>query len=159
LHSIGVALAVLWSWSVCPSAQEACAGEPPSWIFRRSQFSHDPLTGARVAQYSRVPPVEPLPDPRLVTSGYRRVRTNLIGPDGSTDSYYSVSNYGNGLGGLDAEWERFHDAWLQSFTAGGTYYHQQVPIVPYGLPYGGFGPGFGWPAATPPLPAPATPSY
>ena len=136
-------------------AQECLCG-PPSWIFRRSQFSHDPATGARVAQYERIPPVEPLPDPRLVTSGYRRVRSNLRGTDGSIDSSYSVSSYGNGRGGLDAEWERFHDAWLQSYTAGGNTYYQQAPLAPYGgfpygaIPYGGFAPGYGVPQ--PPLP-------
>jgi hypothetical protein len=115
-----------------------CSCCQPSWIFRRSQYSHDPATGARVAQYDRIPPVEPLPDPRLVTSGYRRVRSNLRGIDGSIDSAYSVSSYGNGRGGLDAEWERFHDAWLQSYTAGGTFNYQQAPFAPYGgFPYGG----------------------
>jgi hypothetical protein len=135
----------------------AAAADPPSWIFRKSQYSHDPHTGARVAQYSRIPPVEPLPDPRLVTSGYRRTRTNLRGPDGSVDSYYSVSSYGNGRGGLDAEWERFHDAWLQSFTAGGYYFNQ----YPHGQPYAAYppyayghpgyaAPGFGFPPYAPP---------
>lgn len=133
------------------SAEEkACC--PPSWIFRRSQFSHDPVTGARVAQYQRLPAVEPLPDPRLVTSGYRRTRTNLRGPGGSTDSSYTVTSYGNGRGGLDAEWERFHDAWLQSYTAGGSFYYQQPFAQPYGGypnggPYGGFAPGYGYPPA------------
>jgi hypothetical protein len=87
----------------------------------------------------------------MVTSGYRRVRTNLAGPDGSLDSYYGVSSYGNGLGGLDAQWERFHDAWRQSFTAGGSYFNQQVPIYPYSeAPYGGFPPAYGIPPATMP---------
>jgi hypothetical protein len=132
-------------------ARGLVACDPPSWIFRRSEFSHDPWTGARVAQYARVPPVEPLPDPRLVTSGYRRTRTNLRGPDGSLDTSYNVTSYGNGLGGLDAEWERFHDAWLESFTAGGSYSTQPVGGYPYyGPANSGFGPGpapYGFPPA------------
>ena len=135
----------------------AVAGEP-SWIFRKSQFSHDPHTGARVAQYSRIPPVEPLPDPRLVTSGYRRTRTNLRGVDGSIDSYYSVSSYGNGRGGLDAEWERFHDAWLQSYTAGGYYFNQSPYAYEYNQPFPAY-PQYGYPlapyAAPPPFGSPA----
>ncbi len=98
------------------SAQDCC--EQPRWIFDRSTFSHDPETGARVAQYEPIAPVEDLPDPRLVTSGYVRSRTNLRGRDGNIDSYYQVQSYGNGRGGLDAEWERFNDAWQQSFLTG-----------------------------------------
>ena len=138
----------------CECVDYLATAQPESWIFARSRYSHDPDTGARVAQYSQVAPVEPLPDPRDVTSGYSRTRTVLRGADGSTDTYYRVRNYGNGRGGLDAEWERFHDAWRGSRVAGGSY--QGIP--PYGYPgygygYGGFpgyfpgygGPGFGGP--------------
>lgn len=162
-QSARVFLAALLGWTLggmcsCPVTT---AGEPPSWIFRRSQYSHDPLTGARVAQYSRIPPVEPLPDPRLVTSGYRRTRTNLRDPAGSLDSFSNVSSYGNGRGGLDAEWERFHEAWLQSYTAGGYYYDQRVPVHPHrayphqGYPHQGYPHhGYPQPGFAPPPPAP-----
>ena len=89
----------------CECVDYLATAQPESWIFARSRYSHDPDTGARVAQYSQVAPVEPLPDPRDVTSGYSRTRTVLRGADGSTDTYYRVRNYGNGRGGLDAEWE------------------------------------------------------
>lgn len=111
-----------------------------SWIFRRGRYTHDPETAARVAQYAMKPPIEPLDDPRLVTSGYSRTRTVLRGADGSVDTYYRVQSYGNGRGGLDAEWERFHDAWRGSTTAGGSY---QVYPGYYGYGYGGYGPGYG----------------
>lgn len=127
-------------------AQECC--DQPSWVFKRSTFTHAPETGARVAQYQRIAPVEELPDPRLVTSGYRRTRTNLLGANGSVDSYYQVQSWGNGRGGLDAEWERFHDAWRQSYITGG-YYQGAVPFgggrFGGGFGPGGFGPGFGFP--------------
>lgn len=112
-----------------------------SWVFKRSTFTHDPQTNVRVAQYDRIAPVEALPDPREVTSGYRRTRTTLRGINGSVDSYYQVQNYGNSRGGLDAEWERFHDAWRQSTVAGG--YSQYG----YGGGYGGryYGSGYGRP--------------
>ena len=42
-----------------------------SWVFARGRYTHDPETGVRVAQYQQLNPVEPLPDQRLVTSGYR----------------------------------------------------------------------------------------
>jgi hypothetical protein len=101
----------------------------------------------------RTPPVEPLEDPRLVTSRYRRTRTNLRGTDGSSDTYYEVQAWGNGRGGIDAEWERFHDAWKESYLQGG-YYNQNGG---WGGPWGGgpwnggpwgasgFGNGFGFP--------------
>ena len=119
----------------------------PSWIFNRGTYTHDPYTGARVAQYMRTPPVEPLDDERLVTSRYRRSRTNLRGANGSVDTYYEVQAWGNGRGGIDAEWERFHDAWKESYLQGG--YYNQGPA--YGGPWGygggngGSGYGYGYP--------------
>ena len=118
---------------VLVSIADLAAAASPSWIFRRSQFSHDPVTGARVAQYSRIPPVEPLGDPRAFTSVYRRSRSVLRGADGAVDSYYQVQSYGNGRGGLDAEWERFHDAWKESYITGG-YYRQGYPHYGYSQP-------------------------
>ena len=35
--------------------------------------------------------------------------------NGSFDTYYEVQAWGNGRGGIDAEWERFHDAWKESY--------------------------------------------
>jgi hypothetical protein len=106
-----------------PCVGDVCVEDdaPPSWIFRRSTYSHDPMTGARVAQYMRTPPVEPLDDERNVTSRYRRSRTNIRGADGSIDTYYEVQAWGNGRGGIDAEWERFHDAWKESYLQNGFY--------------------------------------
>ncbi len=112
-----------------------------SWIFARARYTHDPETGVRVAQYEPEPSIEPLPDQRAVSSGYARSRTVLRGADGSVDTYYRVQNYGNGRGGIDAEWERFHDAWRGSTIAGGNFYGGYPP---YGYGYGGY-PGGGYP--------------
>lgn len=117
--------------------------QPPqadSWVFAPARYTHDPATGVRVAQYEQEAPVEPLPDQRAVSSGYARTRTVLRGPDGSTSTYYQVQNYGNGRGGIDAEWERFHDAWRGSTIAGGNF----AAYPPYGYGYGGY-PGYGYP--------------
>lgn len=103
---------------------ECC--DQPSWIFNRGPYTHDPATGARVAQYMRGPAVEPLDDPREVTSRYRTSRTTLRGTNGSVDSTYEVQSWGNGRGGIDAEWERFHDAWLDS-SLQGSYYNLNTP--------------------------------
>ena len=114
-----------------------------SWIFAPSRYTHDPDSGARVAQYAMKPPVEPLPDQRAVTSVYSRTRAVLRGTDGSTKTYYRVTNDGNGRGGLDAEWERFHDAWRGSTIAGGNF--QGYGFGGWGAGHPGFGPGFGGP--------------
>jgi hypothetical protein len=140
-----------------PPAPQVIVVEKPavdSWLFARSRYTHDPETGARVAQYAMKPPIEPLDDPRDVTSGYSRTRTVLRGADGSADTYYRVQSYGNGRGGLDAEWERFHDAWRGSTVAGGSY--QAVSGSPWwggpgwgGPGWGGGGPGWGGPGNGP----------
>jgi hypothetical protein len=147
----GVAsLLSIFSFTIAHAENSACASCPvyergPSWVFRRSTYSHDPYTGARVAQYMRTPPVEPLDDPRMVTSRYRRSRTNLRGSNGSFDNFYEVQAWGNGRGGIDAEWERFHDAWKESYLSGG-FYNQGPGFAPWGAApgFGGF-PGFGFP--------------
>ena len=112
-----------------------------SWVFARSTYTHDPLTGARVAQYMRMPGVEDLDDPRAITSRYRRTQTVLRGRDGSNDTYYQVQAWGNGLGGIDAEWERFHEAWKESILSGG--YYSSSPSGWYGAGPGYFGGGYG----------------
>ncbi len=132
---LALPMAMLWL-STLAHADDGCL-EPESWIFHRSRYSHDPESGARVAQYSRGPAIEALPDQRDVTSGYFRSRSVLRGPNGSADTYYRVQSYGNGRGGLDAEWERFHDAWRGSTIAGGRFYGNS-----YGNGYGGGG-GYG----------------
>jgi hypothetical protein len=133
----------------CPPSAPCAPPEPKvflisqptteSWVFARGRYTHDPETGARVAQYAMKPPIEPLDDPRLVTSGYSRSRTVIRGVDGSTDTHYRVTNFGNGRGGMDAEWERFHDAWRGSTIAGG----QSQAYFPQAGPWGGWG-GGGW---------------
>ena len=114
-----------------PRVQHVCEAEEderPSWIFHRAAYTHDPYTGARVAQFQRLPIIEPLDDERLVTSRYSRMQTNLPGAAGAMNQYYEVQAWGNGRGGIDAEWERFHNAWKDSYMQG-SFYNQ--------------GPGFG----------------
>ena len=125
----------------CPQPAFVPEEPSPSWIFRRSTYTHDPETGARVAQYQRIRPVEPLEDERNVTSRYSRSRTNLRGTQGSVDSTYTVQSWGNGRGGLDAEWERFHDAWKESSLQGGNF---NGPAWGNNGPWNGNGWNNGW---------------
>lgn len=131
----------------CPQVAEACGcAETDSWIFRPSRYTHDPDTGFRVAQYDRLPAIEPLDDPRLVTSGYSRQRAVLQGPDGSVSTSYRVQSYGSGNGAFDAQAERWHDAARGAFGAGIGF----IPPPFYGAgggwgPWPGpWGPGGGW---------------
>src|SRR2546430_6419489 len=66
----------------------------------------------------------------------------MRGTDGSQETYYDVQSWGNGRGGIDAEWERFHDAWKESILQGG--YYNQGPGYGNGYP-GQFGNGYGGP--------------
>ncbi len=133
-----------------PRVEHVCTAddEQPSWIFRRAAYTHDPYTGARVAQYQRLPIVEPLDDERLVTSRYNRTQTNLPGARGSSSQYYETQAWGNGRGGIDAEWERFHSAWKESYLQGS--YFNQGPGFGNGFPnqwngnWGWGGGGWGW---------------
>jgi hypothetical protein len=155
LLQLFLVLAVCAAAGLTPPAGGTAAAQQSSWIFSRGTYTHDPCTGARVAQYAPIPPVEALDDQRLVTSRYRYSRTNLRGSDGSLDTYYEVQTWGNGLGGLDAEWERFHDAWKESYISGGYYERPYTHRRPYGpWFYGGFpaypgftrsAPAYGWP--------------
>ncbi|QEG32990.1 hypothetical protein [Bythopirellula goksoeyrii] len=140
----------------CPSCYTLATATPyvpqaDSWVFAPSRYTHDPATGARVAQYDQISPVEPLPDQRNVTSGYSRTRTVLRGADGSSSANFVVTNYGNGRGGIDAEWERVHDAWRGATVGGGNFFGA-IGGFPgfgpyggggYGPDYGGYGPGYG----------------
>lgn len=128
--------------SECACVFAEATPQTESWIFSQGRYTHDPDTGGRVAQYAMKPPVEPLPDPRDVTSGYSRTRQVLRGADGTASTYYRVQSYGNGRGGLDAEWERFHDAWRGSTVAGGNFYG--FPGFGFGGGFPGYGPGYGF---------------
>jgi hypothetical protein len=57
-----------------------------------------------------------------------------------------VQAWGNGRGGIDAEWERFHDAWKESFLTGGYYNGPGYGgYQGYGGGYPGYGGGYpGW---------------
>ncbi len=134
----------------CPPNAVALASAPvlvetpeaQSWVFKRSTFTNDPQTGARVAQYARKDPVEPLEDQRLVTSSYRRTRTVNRGRDGSIDTSYQVQAWGTGGGELGAQWQMFNDVWKESILSG-SFYNSNEAAGPWGRSGPGWG-GTGW---------------
>jgi hypothetical protein len=148
LRAISFSRPLIWGFAAVLASSvlmHAGSASARDWMFRQGYFSHAPDTGDRVAQYSPLPWVEALPDVRPWMSGYRRARFVQRGPDGTVDETYRVENWNagrGGPGGLDAEWERFHEAWKESFLSGGW----QSPIFPnvqpnWGVPWGGFGGG------------------
>lgn len=110
--------------------------DEPSWIFANARYSHSRVTGNRVAQFAPLPAVQALPEVSDITSGYARTRINLRGADGTSDTYYRVRNFAAAGGGIDAQWERFHDAWQGSYLQGGA--------TSFGPGYGGGHSGFGY---------------
>ena len=116
-----------------PAAASATVESPQtklSWVFRRSTYTNDPITGARVGQL-RKDPVEPLDDQRLVTSSYRRMRSENRGRDGSIDTTYVVQGWGDGGGELGAQWQMFNDVWKEAILSG-SFYNNQQAFGPWG---------------------------
>jgi len=108
-----------------------------SWVFRHSTYTHDPETGARVGQFARIEPVEPLDDQRLVTSSYRRMRSENRGRDGSMDTTYVVQGWGTGGGELGAQWQMFNDVWKEAILSG-SFFNGEQAFGPWGnRPWGG----------------------
>jgi hypothetical protein len=131
------------------STQQA-RGDQNDWLFAPSRYTHSRTTGNRVVQHTPLPAPAALPETADITSGYRKTRINLRGPDGTVDSYYRVQNFGAPAGGIDAQWERFDDAWRGAILQGGAF--TSYPSYGYGGPgYGtGYGgPGYGGPGYSP----------
>jgi hypothetical protein len=114
-------MAVFWLMAL---AWAAGAAASESWLFRPSTYSHDPLSGYRVAQYRPEKPAEPLYDDTYLQSGYRHVRAGLRGADGSHDYLHVVQTWGAG------ELIRPYGEWLYPYRAGAT------PYGPWGNPQG-----------------------
>jgi len=127
-------------------AASAVADES-TWTFRPGRYTHNPMTGQRVAQYAPPRAVAALPDNRGNVSGYRRTRIRQRGADGTIDTYYRVERFDDDQGGNDALQERSFDAELRWLRGGGyDYGYGFGPGYGYGPGYGpgyGYSPGYG----------------
>ena len=104
------------AWGPLPGAEGG-------WMFRPGHYSHDPVSGARVAQFER-PPVATIPhDPTYLKSGYRQKQARLRGA-GSSDNRHIVETWGEGAN------IRPYGEWLFPYRAGAT------PYGPWGNPQG-----------------------
>ena len=93
------------------------------WMFNPGHYSHDPATGARVAQYRPPAPAYVPQDPTYLQSGYRHKRSRL-NAGGSGDFRHIVETWGEG------ELIRPYGEWLFPYRAGAT------PYGPWGNPQG-----------------------
>ncbi len=121
-------LAALAAIAVTPvvHADDCC----PSWIFRPSQYSHDPKTGERVAQYAQEQPAYVREDLTYEQSAYRQIRTGFRVGD-AFDFMHIVETWGRG------ESIRPYGEWLYPYRAGAT------PYGPWGNPQGPWTTPFG----------------
>ena len=116
-----IALTIVLPATIATSASPAAAA---SWIFRRSTYTHDPVSGERVHQYAAKEPAYARVDPTYKQSGYRHNRMSIRGLGGSADRLHIVDSWGEG------ESLRPYGEWQRPFRAGAT------PYGPWGNPQG-----------------------
>lgn len=116
---------------VAASALVAGRQADAGWMFLPSYYSHDPNTGARVAQYAPKETAFAREDPSYQQSGYRHNQTTIRGPGGSADRLHVVETWGEG------EAIRPYGEWQRPFRAGATPYGPWGnPQGPWTLPFG-----------------------
>ena len=71
----------------------ACAAWSADWITAPSYYTHDPMTGERVDQYSPIGPFYTYSSPDFMRSGYRHYRSS-IEAGGSADNMHIVEEWG-----------------------------------------------------------------
>jgi hypothetical protein len=81
LHRLSV-LAVLAAASFFAIPSAALAGD--NWVFKRSYYSHDPVTEVRIGRQFSTGPVFTRPQGQYVKSGYRYERSSTIIPGTNT---------------------------------------------------------------------------
>ena len=119
------------------------------WLTAPSYYTHDRVTGHRVAQYSPIGPYYYYSRPDYLRSGYRHFRST-IQAGGSADNMHLVEEWGRPVRPYE-EW-RFpyrpysvpYDQWGPPFGGlgpGGVF--APGGYGGYSIPYGGYGGGFG----------------
>ncbi len=135
LRTLLLAAALLMPTLAAPPAARAI-----DWLTAPSYYTHDRVTGERVAQYTPIGPFYYYARPDFLQSGYRHYRST-IQAGGSADNLHIVEEWGRPVRPYD-EW-RF------------PYRPYSVPYDQWGPPFGGLGPnGVFAPGGFAPLPLP-----
>src|SRR5262245_52351193 len=112
-----LSLAICFLVAVCT----AVSGFGADWIVKRSRYTHDPNTQARVTQYSQIGPFYANDMPNYQKSGFRYSRSSIqVGP--SADHLHTIEEWGRPV--------EPYGAW-------------RYPYRPYSAPYQAWGPPFG----------------
>ena len=115
-----------------------CGLSAADWITAPSYYSHDPMSGQRVNQYSRIGPFYNTTRSDYTTSGYRHTRSS-IEAGGSVDHLHLVETWGRPV--------RPYEEWKYPFRPYSVPYQQwgpqPVPGMGYGIGGGGGGMGGG----------------
>jgi hypothetical protein len=127
-----------------------CAAAPAAdWITAPSYYTHDKISGQRVAQYTPIGPFYYYQRADFMRSGYRNYRSS-IQAGGSADNMHIVEEWGNPV--IPYEQWRFpyrpygspYQAWGPPFGGlGNGYGGGYGPGGPIAIPGGGFGGGVG----------------
>jgi len=123
----------------------AAAGD---WITAPSYYTHDPISGERVTQYSPIGPFYTYPQASFTRGGYRNTRSSLqVGT--SADHYHTTEQWGAPVQPY-GEWRFPFRPYSVPYDAWGPQLYGGYPFggLPYGVGsgYGGVGfPGAGYP--------------
>jgi hypothetical protein len=147
-------LAVTTAFLLLGCIESAAAGD---WITAPSYYTHDPMSGERVTQYSPIGPFYTYPQESFTRSGYRNSRSSLqVGT--SADHYHTTEQWGKPIQPY-GEWRFPYRPYSVPYDAWGPQLFGGVPFgrFPHGAGhgYGGLGyPGFGVPPGGFPPPGP-----
>ncbi|MGH8570125.1 MAG: hypothetical protein ACREXU_19495 [Gammaproteobacteria bacterium] len=109
------------------------------WLTAPSHYTHEPLKGQRVTQYSPIGPFYYYERPDFVRSGYRHYRST-IQAGGSADNLHIVEEWGHPVIPYEA-WRFPYRPYGVPYDAWGPPFGGYIPFAP-GF-FGGFGPGHG----------------
>lgn len=104
------------------------------WITAPSYYTHDPMSGERVTQYSPIGPFYSYSQPGFTRSGYRNSRSSLqVGT--SADHYHTTEQWGPPV--------QPYGEWRFPFRPHSVPFDQWGPQFFGGFPFGIYPPGFG----------------
>lgn len=126
------------------AATAATSSYAAHWSTAPSYYTHEPLTGQRVSQYTPIGPVYVFPRGDYLQSGYRHTRSSIqVGQ--SSDNLHIVEEWGRPVRPYE-EWRFPYRPYSVPYDLWGP----PAPVAPYGSGYPGsplpYGPAYGVPS-------------